>query len=132
MDSDLSVEATGSHKTSSRPDKPLKGRVLRMCGSRVQGRVEEDLAVREPFENVPFTVYGVLSPDLDTQAVRIHVPEEFPTLGMSEGLDADVSSTDLETSIRRACQRLLVGTYRPHALGEGIRVALLGVMVVCC
>ena len=62
---------------------------------------EESLAPREHFE-MPFTIYGVLSPDLDTQSVRLYVPEDFPTLGAPEPLDVDVTSTDLHTGERWA------------------------------
>jgi len=63
---------------------------------------EENLAPRAHYDAVPFTVYGVLSPDLDTQSVRLYVPEDFPTLGSPEPLDVDVTSTDLYTGERRA------------------------------
>jgi len=58
---------------------------------------EENLAPREPYDALPFSVYGVLSPDLDTQSVRLYLPEDFPTLGSPEPLDVDVISTDLHT-----------------------------------
>jgi len=63
---------------------------------------EENLTPRAHYDAVPFTIYGVLSPDLDTQSVRLYVPEDFPSLGSSEPLDVDVSSTDLHTGERRA------------------------------
>ncbi|GAB5520417.1 MAG: hypothetical protein RhofKO_26680 [Rhodothermales bacterium] len=57
---------------------------------------EENLAERDLFE-APFTLYGVLSPQLDTQAVRVYPIEDFPTLGTAEPLGATLTSTDLAT-----------------------------------
>lgn len=59
----------------------------------------ENVAPRDSFE-APFTIYGVLSPDLDTQSVHVYVPEKIPTLGSAE-LDVQVFSTDLESGERR-------------------------------
>jgi hypothetical protein len=61
---------------------------------------DENLAPREHYDKVPLSIYGVLSPDLDTQSVRIYPLEDFPTLGSSEPLDLDVMSTDLQTGNR--------------------------------
>ena len=60
---------------------------------------EENLGSRDSLD-VPFTMYGVLSPDLDTQTVHIYVPDEYPMLLPSEGLDVAVFSTDMETGER--------------------------------
>lgn len=60
---------------------------------------EEDLASQADTSK-PFTLYGVMSPDLDTQAVRIYPVEGVPTLGSPEQLGADVYSINLETGER--------------------------------
>lgn len=60
---------------------------------------EENLASREHFD-IPFTIYGVLSPDLATQSIRVYPLEDFPTLGSPEPLDVDVFSTSLGTGER--------------------------------
>jgi len=64
---------------------------------------EENLAPRDPFE-APFSLYGVLSPDLAMQSIRVYPLEDFPTLGTPEPLHAHVFSTDLETGERRTWQ----------------------------
>lgn len=46
-------------------------------------------------------MYGVLTPDRDTQSVRIYLPEDFPTLGSPEPLDVNVTSTDQQSGERR-------------------------------
>ena len=56
----------------------------------------EELTPREHYE-IPFSVYGVLSPQLDTQSVRVYAVEDFPTLASPEPLDVVVASTDLMT-----------------------------------
>lgn len=48
----------------------------------------------------PFTMYGVLSPQLDTQTVRLFLPENMPTLDDGKYLEVDVQSVDLETGER--------------------------------
>lgn len=60
----------------------------------------ENLAPRQPYDEVPLSIYGVLSPDLDTQSVRIYPLEDFSTLGSSEPLDLNVTSTDLQSGNR--------------------------------
>lgn len=62
---------------------------------------EEDLAVREHFAR-PFSMYGVLSPDLPFQSIRLYVIEDFPTLNSNEEPAVDVFSTDLGTGDRLA------------------------------
>lgn len=58
---------------------------------------EESLAPREPF-NEELSVYGLLTPDRDTQSVWVFPIEEFPTLGTPDAMnDVMVRSTDLET-----------------------------------
>src|SRR5690606_10662381 len=44
----------------------------------------------------PFAMYGMLSPQLDTQTVRLFPREESPTLNAGN-VEADVYSIDLET-----------------------------------
>lgn len=70
---------------------------------------EENLAPPEHFDEL-FTMYGVLSPDLDTQSVRVYPMEDIPTLGSPEPLDVDLTSTDLTTGQRR--------TWRDTVLAE--------------
>lgn len=60
---------------------------------------EADLPTRDHFET-PFSIYGVLSPDLDTQSVRVYATEDFPSLG-SAAIDAVVTSKDLTTGETR-------------------------------
>lgn len=75
---------------------------------------EEDLASHSDTSK-PFTMYGVLSPDLDTQSVHVYVPEKFPTLGSSAELDVEVFSTDLESGERRTwTDSLIVQTNGQH------------------
>lgn len=45
-------------------------------------------------------MYGVLSPDLTVQSIRVYPHEDFPTLGSPLPLDVDVRSIDLETDER--------------------------------
>lgn len=56
----------------------------------------EDLARRDTSDS-PFSMYGVMSPQLEIQSIRVYSVESFPTLGSTEPLDADVFSTDLQT-----------------------------------
>ncbi len=51
--------------------------------------------------DVPFSLYGVVSSDLDTQSVRVYPLENTPTFGVPEHLEVDVYSTDLQTGVRR-------------------------------
>ncbi len=68
----------------------------------------EELTPRDHFEQ-PFSVFGVLSPDLDTQSVRVYPLENFPTLGTAEALeDIVVTSTDRETGEHRTWQGSVV------------------------
>lgn len=62
---------------------------------------DESLVVRREVV-VPFSIYGVLSPDLEVQSIRVYPLEALPTLRSPEPLDADVFSTDLETGARVA------------------------------
>ncbi len=72
------------------------GVLLVVCGGTLG--CAEELTPRDHFEQ-PFSVYGVLSPDLETQSVRVYPLEDFPTLGRAEALnDITVTSTDLETN----------------------------------
>lgn len=58
----------------------------------------EDLTARgDPA--MPFSIYGVISPDLPVQSIRVYPHEDVPALGTSP-LDADVFSTDLDTGER--------------------------------
>jgi len=59
----------------------------------------DDLVPREHFET-PFTIYGVLSPDLEMQSIRVYQVEDFPTLSSSKPLDVDVFSIDVDTGER--------------------------------
>lgn len=60
---------------------------------------EENLSPRDHFDR-PFSVYGTLSPDLDTQSVRVYAIEDFPTLGVPS-LGVIVTSKDLATGETR-------------------------------
>lgn len=75
------------------------GTLLLLASASLVG-CEENLAPREPFE-APFSLYGVLSPDLGTQSIRLYPLEDFPTLGSPEPLDVAVTSTDLHSGERR-------------------------------
>ena len=57
---------------------------------------EEDLGLREAVPE-PFTLYGVLSPDLDIQSVRVYPLERFLTLPLEDPHGIVFTSTDLET-----------------------------------
>jgi len=61
---------------------------------------EENLAPREPFGR-PFSLYGVLSPDLPIQSIRLYPLEDFISLGSPKPPEVDVASTDLHTGERR-------------------------------
>lgn len=57
----------------------------------------DSIGLREPF-HPELSVYGLLTPDRDTQSVWVFPIEEFPTLGTPDELgDVTVTSTDLET-----------------------------------
>lgn len=60
---------------------------------------EDALAPRVHYE-VPFSMYGVLSPDLETQSIRVYVLEDFPTLEVPNPDDLQVTSIDLGTGER--------------------------------
>lgn len=55
---------------------------------------EEDLGLRDEFPE-PFTLYGLLSPQLDTQSVRVYSLEAFPNVAFDDGIS--FLSTDLVT-----------------------------------
>jgi len=57
---------------------------------------EEDLDLREDFEE-PFTLYGLLSPNLTTQYVRVYPIESFLRLDPEEPENIRFTSTDLAT-----------------------------------
>jgi len=57
---------------------------------------EENLAPRVPYD-LPFSLYGVLSPDLDTQSVRVYPVADLPSFDPSVIEDIRVTSTDLHT-----------------------------------
>lgn len=57
---------------------------------------EEDLNLRANYP-APFTLYGVISPDLDTQSVRIYPLDNFPRLGLNLPHGISLTSHDLET-----------------------------------
>ena len=57
----------------------------------------EELTPRAPYDEAPFSLYGVLSPDFETQSIRVYVPEAFPSFGSPESLDVVFTSTDLTT-----------------------------------
>ena len=59
----------------------------------------ENLRPRQDAQR-PFTLWGVLSPDLSIQSIRVYPHEDFPTLGSAQPLNADVFSTDLESGAR--------------------------------
>lgn len=71
---------------------------LLLFGSFLLG-CEDDLSARTHYDH-PFTLFGTLSPDLDTQSVRVYAIEDFPTLG-SDSIDAVVTSRDLTTGESR-------------------------------
>lgn len=68
----------------------------------------EDNIVHDRAVDIPFTMYGLLSPDLDTQSVRLYVPEAVPSLGSPEPLDAEVYSVDMESGTRHIWHDSLV------------------------
>lgn len=68
---------------------------------------EEDLGLREPL-GMPFTLYGVLSPDLDTQSVYVYPFEDFPSLAPAESLDISFIFTDLSTGTQTTWQDTLL------------------------
>ena len=57
---------------------------------------EENLDLREDFSE-PFTLYGVLSPDLGTQYIRVYPIDEFPRLDQDVPGDIRFTSVDLMT-----------------------------------
>lgn len=68
---------------------------------------EEDLAPIGPYD-LPFSLYGVITPDEDTQSVRLYPIDDFPTFDFPDPLDVVFSSTDLEQGIRRTWQDTIV------------------------
>lgn len=60
---------------------------------------EEDLNLRADHPE-PFTLYGVISPDLDTQAVRVYPIENFSQLALNLPHGITFTSTDLDTGER--------------------------------
>lgn len=69
---------------------------------------EENLAPRG-FLDVSYSLYGVLSPDLDTQSVRLYPVEAFPHL-TPESLGVAVASTDLVTGEETVWQESIVSS----------------------
>lgn len=57
---------------------------------------EEDLNLREDYPE-PFTLYGLLSPDLGIQSVRVYPLEAFPQLDSVDPQAVRFTSTDLST-----------------------------------
>lgn len=57
---------------------------------------EEDLNLREDYPE-PFTLYGLLSPDLSVQSVRVYPIEAFPQYTSVNPQDIRFTSTDLGT-----------------------------------
>ena len=68
---------------------------------------KEDLASRDHNE-MPFSLYGVISPDLRTQSIRVYLVEDFPPATYAEILDVTVTSVDLDTGIQWTWQDSLV------------------------
>ncbi len=62
---------------------------------------EENLQARDDLP-MPYSMYGVLSPDFGTQSIRLYPLESTPTLGQSASLEVDVSTIDLQTGVRHA------------------------------
>src|SRR5690606_17457373 len=60
---------------------------------------DEGLGSREGADR-PFTIYGVFTPDHDTQSVLVYPIEDFPSQGSPEPLDANVYSINLSTGER--------------------------------
>lgn len=60
---------------------------------------EEDLPTRDDHP-IPYSMFGVITPDLDTQSVRIYPLENIPTLGSANPLDVQVTSIDVHTNER--------------------------------
>jgi hypothetical protein len=58
---------------------------------------EEDLGLREDYPE-PFTLYGLLSPDLDTQSVRVYPLQDIPGLALPQPHGITFTSTDLTTN----------------------------------
>lgn len=64
---------------------------------------EEDLNLREDYPE-PFTLYGILSPDLDTQWVRVYPLEASPALAPTLLPDIRLTSRDLDTGEQQIWQ----------------------------
>jgi hypothetical protein len=62
---------------------------------------EEDVAAVRNLDQ-PFSLYGVLSPQVDTQWVRVYAVEDRLQVTPSEPLDARMTSTDLTSDTRYA------------------------------
>lgn len=56
----------------------------------------------------PFALYGVLTPDRDTQSVRLFELQELPTLELLDPSRFSLSSTDLSTGQRQIWQDTLI------------------------
>ena len=61
---------------------------------------------------MPFSLYGVLSPELDTQSIRVFPVETIPTLGTPGPLDAVLTSLDVTTGERHTWRDSVVADRR--------------------
>lgn len=68
---------------------------------------EEDILMPEPSEK-PFTLYGVLSPQLEEQSVRVYTVDELLQPIPPEPLAATFTSTDLQSGETRVWQDSLI------------------------
>jgi len=75
---------------------PLIAKVLLLTTSFFVLSCNEDIILRDDFPQ-PFTLYGVLSPDLDTQYVRVYPIDDFPRLDQEVPEGIRFSSLDLQT-----------------------------------
>ena len=78
---------------------------------------EEDLGLRQEVAE-PFTLYGVLSPDLDTQSVYVFPQAAFPGQAHPETLDAVFTSTHVATGEQRVWRDSVVA----NAIGEPVHI----------
>ena len=75
---------------------------------------EENIGPSESLD-APFTMYGMLSPDLDTQTVQIFVPEQYLRPDAREKVDVAVFSTEKETGER------VTWKHSAHVDADGVR-----------
>lgn len=84
--------------------------------------------------DLPFTIYGVISPDLDTQTVLVFPIDDFPTQGSPERLDAHVYSVDLSTGEQTTWRDSLLANsdssfthayWAPFRAGYGVQYRLI-------